>query len=73
MSWLRRLFSTKSNVVVVIPREKKKPVSLNKYSIELMVKYYKSGAKPKELAELFDVSMTTVYKYIRENKNAEDN
>ena len=73
MNWLRRLFSTKLNTEVVVPREKKKPVSLNKYSIELMVKYYKSGAKPKELAELFDVSMTTVYKYIRENKNAKDN
>ena len=49
MNWLRRLFSARLNVVV-IPREKKKPVSLNKYSIESMVEDYKSGTKPKELA-----------------------
>ena len=64
MNWLRRLFSARLNVVV-IPREKKKPVSLSKHMIELMVEDYKSGTKPKELASLFNISMTTVYKYIR--------
>lgn len=68
MNWLRRLFSTKLNVVAM-PREKKKPVRLDKYNVEVMIEYYKSGHKPKELAEIFDVSLTTVYKYIRESKN----
>jgi len=69
MNWLRRLFSTELNIALVVPREKKKPVRLDKHRVEVMVEYYKSGHKPKELAEIFDVSLTTVYKYIKESKN----
>jgi len=71
MNWLRRLFSAELKTAVVVPREKKKPVRLSKHTVEVMVEYYKSGHKPKELAELFDVSMTTVYKYIKESNNVQ--
>lgn len=69
MNWLRRLFSAEINIAVIVPREKKKPVRLDKHKVEVMVEYHKSGRKPKELAKIFDVSLTTVHKYIRENKN----